>query len=163
MQESNVTEKTYVQPLWFSVLRIFLGLYLLWKGIVFIRDTTLLEQLIERTGVGVFSQNSSTLSFVVAYLSLLCGLFIATGLFTKLSSVIQIPILIVAVFFVNINRIDTSAAELVLSIITLCLLIFFAIKGSGSLSADEFFRSYYKAGTEDGQTKKFFTADKNAY
>lgn len=155
MQETNVTEKTDVQPLWFSLLRILLGLILLWKGIVFIRDTALLEQLIERTGVGVFSSNSSTLSFVVSYLSLLCGLFIATGLWTKLSSIIQIPILIVAVFFVNLNRIESSSIELIISIVTLGLLIFFAFKGSGSLSADEFFRTYYKAGTEDGQTKQF--------
>ena len=155
MQETNVTEKTHIQPIWFSFLRIFLGLYLLWKGIVFIRDTALLEELINRTGVGVFSQNSSTLSFIVAYLSLLCGLFIACGLWTRVMSVIQIPILIVAVFFVNLNRIESGTMELIMSIITLGLLIFFAIKGSGSLSADEFFRSYYKAGTEDGQTAKF--------
>lgn len=155
MQETNVTEKTHIQPVWFSFLRMFLGLFLLWKGIVFIRDTALLEQLIDRTGVGVFSQNASTLSFMVAYLSLLCGLFIATGLWTKVMSVIQIPILIVAVFFVNLNRADSSTVELIMSIITLGLLIFFAIKGSGTLSADEFFRSYYKAGSEDGQTERF--------
>ncbi len=155
MQETNVTEKTHIQPIWFSLLRIFLGLFLLWKGIVFIRDTVLLEQLIERTGVGVFSQNASNLSFVVAYLSLLCGLFIATGLWTKIMATIQIPILIVAVFFVNLNRVDSSSVELIMSIVTLGLLIFFAIKGSGSISGDEFFRSYYKAGTEDGQTKRF--------
>lgn len=156
MQESNVTEKTQAQPLWFSFLRIFLGLYLIWKGIVFIRDTALLEELIQRTGVGVFSENSASLSFLVAYLSLLCGLFIASGLWTKISSLIQIPILIVAIFFVNIHRIDNGPFEMVMSVITLLLLIFFAIKGSGTLSADEFFRSYYKAGTEDGQTQKFF-------
>ena len=155
MQETNVTQKTHVQPIWFSFLRIFLGLFLLWKGIVFIRDTALLEQLIERTGVGVFSQNASNISFVVAYLSLLCGLFIATGLWTRIMSIIQIPILIVAVFFVNLNRMESSTVELIMSIITLVLLIFFAIKGSGSLSADEFFRSYYKAGGEDGQMKQF--------
>lgn len=155
MQETNVTQRTQVQPVWFSFLRIFLGLFLLWKGIVFIRDTALLEQLIERTGVGVFSQNSSNLSFVVAYLSLLCGLFIATGLWTRIMAIIQIPILIVAVFFVNITRMESGPVEVIMSIITLGLLIFFAIKGSGSLSADEFFRSYYKAGSEDGQTKRF--------
>lgn len=156
MQESNVTERTHIQPLWLSVLRIVLGLFLIWKGIVFVRDTALLQHLIEGTDVGVFSSNSSTLSFIVAYLTLLCGLFIATGLWTKASSIVQIPILIIAVFFVNIHRIDTSPVELVLSIITLGLLILFAIKGSGTLSADEFFRTYYKAGTEDGQTRRFF-------
>jgi uncharacterized membrane protein YphA (DoxX/SURF4 family) len=86
----------------------------------------------------------------------LCGLFILSGLFTRTCCIIQIPIVFIAVFFVNIQRIDKSTFELVLSIIVLILLVFFAIKGSGSLSADEFFRTYYKAGTEDGNTQKFF-------
>ncbi|MEO6812519.1 MAG: DoxX family membrane protein [Ginsengibacter sp.] len=156
MQETNVTGRTKVQPLWFTVLRVIVGFVLLWKGILFIRDTALLEQLIDRTGIGAFSQNSRVISFIVSYLSLLCGLFIATGLWTKASAIVQIPILIVAVFFVNIGRVENSNLELVLSIVTLLLLIFFAIKGSGTLSADEFFRTYYRAGSEDGQTKQFF-------
>ncbi|MEO9209943.1 MAG: hypothetical protein ABI208_02540, partial [Ginsengibacter sp.] len=90
------------------------------------------------------------------YLSVLCGLFIACGLWTKISSIVQIPILIIAVFFVNIHRIDSSSFELVLSLFTLILLFVFAVKGSGTLSADEFFQTYYKAGSEDGQTKRFF-------
>ena len=156
MVESPVTEKTTVQPVWLTILRIALGFILIWKGYVFIRHTSVLQSLIERTGIGVFSKNAEVLSFIVCYLSLLCGLFIATGLFTKTSSIVQIPILIVAVFFVNIRSVGESGFEFVLSIVTLLLLILFAIKGSGTLSADEFFRTYYKAGTEDGQTKRFF-------
>jgi uncharacterized membrane protein YphA (DoxX/SURF4 family) len=156
MVESPVTEKTTVQPVWLTILRIALGFILVWKGYVFIRHTSVLQSLIERTGIGVFSKNAEVLSFIVCYLSLLCGLFIATGLFTKTSSIVQIPILIVAVFFVNIRSVGESGFEFVLSIVTLLLLILFAIKGSGTLSADEFFRTYYKAGTEDGQTKRFF-------
>ena len=157
MFESPVTEKTNdKQPAWFSLLRFALGMILFWKGIVFIRDTELLKALISRTGIGVFSQNSEVLAFIVAYLSLLCGLFIACGLFTRTSSIIQIPILFIAVFFINIRNFENSTFEWILSIITLILLVFFAIKGSGALSADEFFRTYYKAGTEDGNTEKFF-------
>ena len=156
MQELNITGKTNVQPVWMTVLRIILGLILLWKGIVFIRDTTLLQQLIDRTGIGVFSTNSSVLAFIVAYLSLLCGLFIVAGLWTRISSIVQIPILIIAVFFVNMHGAAEYGFELFVSIVTLLLLIFFAVKGSGRLSADEFFRSYYKAGTESGQTEKLY-------
>jgi NADH:ubiquinone oxidoreductase subunit 3 (subunit A) len=47
----------------------------------------------------------------------------------------------------------TSTIELLLSIIVLLLLIVFVIKGSGAISADEYFRSYYKAGYESGHTK----------
>ena len=157
MQETNITGRTSVQPAWMTVLRIILGFILLWKGIVFIRDSALLEQLIDRTEIGVFSQNSSILSFIVSYLSLLCGLFITVGLFTRISSIIQIPILIIAVFFVNMHGgVSQNSFELIVSIITLLLLILFAVKGSGTLSADEFFRTYYKAGTESGQTKRLY-------
>jgi putative oxidoreductase len=157
MIESPVTPETNIkQPAWFTLLRMLLGVILFWKGIVFIRDTELLKLLVQRTGVGVFSQNSEVITFIVAYLTLLCGLFIFCGLFTRVSSIIQIPIVLVAIFFVNIQRVDQSTFELVLSIIVLILLILFAIKGSGTISADEFFRTYYKAGTEEGNTERFF-------
>ena len=156
MVQSPVTEKTSLkQPAWLTLLRIALGFILFWKGIVFIRDTELLKLLIGHTGIGVFSKKSETLAFLVSYLSLLCGLFIACGLFTKTSSIVQIPILFIAVFFVNIKNIGETGFELALSIITMLLLILFAFKGSGALSADEYFRTYYKAGNEDGSTKRF--------
>ena len=162
MQQTNITEKTTVQPIWMTVLRIILGLILIWRGITFIRDTTLLQSLISRAGVEVFSSNSGAISFIVAYLSLLCGLFIGSGLFTRTSSIVQIPILIVAVIFVNISTGGTDAFELILSIITLGLLILFAIKGSGRLSADEYFRTYYKAGAQTGNTGRLFESEPDA-
>jgi putative oxidoreductase len=157
MLESPITEKTSVnQPAWLTLFRIILGLVLFWKGIVFIRDTAQLEQMIQQTRIGIFSQNSQILSFVISYLSLLCGLFILTGLFTRTSCLVQIPILLVAIFFVNAKNIGESGSELIVSIVVLAFLVLFAVKGSGTLSADEFFRTYYKAGTEDGQTDGFF-------
>ena len=157
MKETAITEKTSVsQPRWLTIVRIALGFILFWKGINFIRDTSLLQAMIEKTGIGLFDKNSSVIAFIITYLNLLGGLFIAVGLFTRTSSIIQIPILIGAVFFVNMKQAGNSGFELVLSIIVLVLLFIFAYKGSGSLSADEYFRSYYKAGSEDGNTKKFF-------
>lgn len=155
MIESPVTERTSLkQPAWLTVIRIILGLILFWKGIVFIRDTELLKSLIENTGIGAFSANAETLTFIIAYLTLLCGLFILTGLFTRTSSIVQIPILFIAIVFVNSKNIEQSTSELILSIVVFVLLILFAIKGSGTLSADEFFRTYYKAGTEKGNTDR---------
>jgi len=127
-------------PLWITILRIALGIILIWKGINFIQDTTELKSMIEQTGVGIFSQSADALSYVVSVLSLLCGFFITVGLFTKLSSIVQIPIIIVAIIFVNIKNIEHNSFELILTIIVLVLLIFFSIKGSGQLSADEYFR-----------------------
>lgn len=157
MKETVITEKTSAsQPRWLTIVRIVLGFILFWKGINFIRDTSLLQAMIEQTGIGMFDKNSSVIAFIITYINLLGGLFIAVGLFTKTSCIIQMPILIGAVFFVNMKQAANSGFELVLSIIVLVLLLIFAYKGSGSLSADEYFRSYYKAGSEDGNTKKFF-------
>ncbi|HET7117777.1 MAG TPA: DoxX family protein [Hanamia sp.] len=157
MKESVITEKTSInQPAWLTIFRVALGLILFWKAIVFIRNTTLLQSLIQNTGIGIFSKNSEALAFIVAYLTLLCGFFILSGLFTRISSIVQIPILFVAIFFVNSKSIDQGIFEIILSVVALFLLILFAIKGSGAISADEYFRSYYKAGEQDGNTSRFF-------
>jgi|SRR4029079_5588905 uncharacterized membrane protein YphA (DoxX/SURF4 family) len=137
---SETITKNSRRGIWLDVLRILLGLIIVYKAINFIRNTAVLKSLIEETGIGVFSQNSTVLSFVIAYLSLLFGVFITVGLFTRASSIILIPVLIVAVFFVNIKRMNYNAFEFILSVIALILLILFAIKGSGTLSADEYFR-----------------------
>ena len=135
-----------------TILRIVLGIILIWKGIVFIQDTAQLKSMIEQTGIGVFSQSSGALATVVSILSLLCGFFITVGLLTRISSIVQIPIVIVAIIFVNMKNIERDGFELILTIIVLLLLILFAIKGSGSLSADEYFR---RGAAVDKKTRYF--------
>ena len=158
MSEADITEKTSTsQPRWLTIVRIALGFILFWKGINFIRDSSNLQEMLQRMAIGVIDKNSEWIAFLITYLNLLGGLFIAVGLFTKTSCVVQIPILVGAVFFVNNKHgLNQSNSELILSVIVLILLILFSIKGSGVLSADEYFRSYYKAGSEEGNTKKFF-------
>ena len=152
----NLTEKTNnSQPKWLTILRIALGFILFWRGISFLRDTSNLQQLLQGMSIGMIDKNSQWIAFLITYVNLLGGLFITVGLFTKTSCIVQIPILIGAVFFVNTKSgLNQPASELILSAIVLILLVFFAIKGSGVVSADEYFRSYYKAGAEDGTTKK---------
>jgi uncharacterized membrane protein YphA (DoxX/SURF4 family) len=158
MKEADITEKTSVsQPRWLTIVRIALGLILFWKGINFMRDSSDLHLMLQRMSIGVVDKNSVWIEFLITYINLLGGLFIIVGLFTKTSSIILIPILISVVFFVNTRHgLNQSTFELVLSAIVLILLILFSIKGSGVLSADEYFRSYYKAGSEDGNMKKLF-------
>lgn len=113
--------------------------------------------MVSQTGVNIFDNNAQALTFIITYVNLLGGLFIATGLFTRWASILQIPILIGAIIFVNSKAgMNFSNYELILSIIVLILFVVFFYKGSGALSADEFYRSYFKAGTESGHTKKFF-------
>lgn len=158
MKDIDITEKASLgQPRWLTLVRIALGLILFWKGITFIHDSSDLTSMLRQMSIGAIHKNSGAIAFLIAYINLLGGLFITVGLFTKTSCMIQIPILIGAVFFVSTKQgLNQSTSELVLSSVVLILLIFFAIKGSGVLSADEYFRSYYKAGSEEGNTKKFF-------
>lgn len=149
MKQTDIsTTTTARRPAWLIALRVLLGLILIWKGIVFIRDTALLKSLIENTGIGTFSQSADTFSTIVSILTLLCGIFIILGFFTRIASIVQIPILLVAVFFVNLKNVDRSGFELALSIIVLILLILFAIKGSGVISADKYFGTGNKARVE---------------
>jgi uncharacterized membrane protein YphA (DoxX/SURF4 family) len=71
------------------------------------------------------------------------GLLIAAGLITRWAVAFQIPVLIGAVFFVNLPRGFTSInSELGFSIITLALLIFFFFYGSGNYSLDYYMKNH---------------------
>jgi putative oxidoreductase len=148
---------TNKQPVWLTLIRVVLGFILFWKGIQFIQDTSHLESLLQNSRFHFIDNNIRLLSYVIPFINLLGGLFIASGLFTRWTSLVQIPILIGAVVFSNMQGgMSFSNNDLVLSVITLILLIVFVIKGSGYISADEFFKTYYNAGTESGYTQNFF-------
>jgi putative oxidoreductase len=143
-------------PAWLTFFRIILGLILVAKGISFLYDSTSLETMVHNNGWDMFNSNAQTMAAIITYANLLGGVFIATGFITRWASVVQIPILIGAVIYNMQEGISFSNPELLLSGITLILLIVFVVKGSGPISADEFFRSYTFAGQEKGHTKKFF-------
>ena len=138
---------------WLTFLRIALGVILTWKGISFLRATSALKSLIEQTGVGIFTPYAGAFSLAVTMLTLLCGFFILVGLFTRVAAAVQIPIVLVAILFVNIKNIERNGFELILTIVVLLLLILFVIKGSGTLSADEYFR---RGAAADKDPSRFF-------
>jgi putative oxidoreductase len=140
MTNAILDNRVISQPSFYTILRIVGGIILLYKSYNFIRNSVAAETKIEETGIAMFSQNAEVLALVITCLSLLCGFFITVGLFTRAAAIIQIPILIVAVFFINIRQLGNNSFEFVLSIVMLLLLILFAIKGSGPFSAEEYFR-----------------------
>lgn len=141
MVKTIVAEKPGTRKIsWYLILRVVLGLILIYKATIFIRNATIAQTLIERTGLGFFSKNAQGFSLAVTYLSMLCGAFIVVGLLTRIASIIQIPIVLVAVFFINMKNIGESGVELLLSVFTLFLLFLFAVKGSTPPSLDNYFR-----------------------
>jgi putative oxidoreductase len=68
------------------------------------------------------------------------GIMIALGILTRFSSIIQIPIVLGAVF-VNDQLLSPINTQLWFSIVALILLVIFMIIGSGPLSLDRYFGS----------------------
>ena len=123
-------------PKWLDIIRIALGLYLCYKGVDFLRNNSNLIALMKNRSP--FSEFVIILiGHYVAFAHMIGGLFLTIGMFTRAACLIQIPILLGAIIFVNINATrDTFSpySELSLSIIILLLLIYFLIIGNGPLS-----------------------------
>lgn len=133
------------QPRWLTLLRMALGAMLFIKGIAFISDSSRLETLLQ--GTRLAGTNTTLLAGIITWANLLSGFFIIIGLMTRYLCLLQIPILLGAIFLVNLPHFTmTNGSELALSVLTFILLIVFLIEGSGRISADEYFRTYYKAG-----------------
>lgn len=127
---------------WLDVVRIVLGLIILLKGIAFVSNVEALQALFVQNSVYSFSGLiAMSLTHVIAFAHLVGGVLIIMGLVTRFAVVIQIPILLGAVFFVNLAKgFSPLNSELWLSVIVLMLLILFWIVGSGPYSVDHWMK-----------------------
>jgi putative oxidoreductase len=126
-------------PKVWDILRIILGIFLLLKGVAFMENTAELKGIIEGQDAVTFS--SSALVAVVYYVTfahMVGGAMIALGILTRLSSVIQLPIVFAAVF-VNDMLLSPINTQLWFSVVALALLLIFIVIGSGPLSLDRYF------------------------
>jgi uncharacterized membrane protein YphA (DoxX/SURF4 family) len=119
-------------PRWMDIVRIALGIFLVYKGIDFLRNMSDL--------VTFMSINTSFSSFVyilfghlIVFAHIMGGIFIALGTMTRAACLMQIPILLGAIFLVNLPG-ARPYSELLISIVVLLLLIYFLIAGNGPLS-----------------------------
>ncbi len=127
-------------PAWLDAVRIVLGSFLFVKGIGFISDTARLKQLVEGVRLDLVPVMGV---HYVAFSHIFGGFLIALGVMTRMASILQIPILLIAVFFVNIrNGFSYLNSELWLSVLTLMLVMMFSVIGSGRVSVDEWMRKH---------------------
>ncbi len=121
-------------PKWMDYIRIALGLFLCFKGINFLRNISLLHDLMaNKLSFGSFAV--IMLGHYVVFAHLLGGICLILGVLTRAACLIQIPILIGAVILVNFSGdVWRPYSEMVISIIVLLLLIYFLIAGNGPLS-----------------------------
>ena len=121
------------------LLRAALGIALVSKGISFISDIMSLKALLAGSSFGFLPD---WIALVITWIHLLCGFMITIGLFTRLSALIQIPILIGAVIINLSMGIFTPGSELVFSMLVLVLLVFFLFEGGGEFSVDEYIKKH---------------------
>ncbi len=121
-------------PKWMDIVRIALGIFLCYKGVDFLLNMSKLINLMSnRTSFGSFIYILAGQYVVFAHI--LGGIFLILGLFTRFACIIQIPILIGAIIFVNSSRdMLQPYSELILSVLVLILLLYFLVAGNGPWS-----------------------------
>lgn len=114
----------------YSCIRIFLGFALFIRGLLFIINPEALTKL-------AGSEQNFWLFAYVAVGHLIGGFLLGIGFFTRLASLIQIPILLGAIFIFHLKQgLLTSGQSLEISVLVLFLLIIFFLFGGGVLSID---------------------------
>lgn len=127
-------------PRWVDYIRIALGLFLIYKGIDFLRNMGDMMNLVNASSTSFGSFKTVVAGHIVVVLHIMGGILIAIGLFTRLACLVNIPILLGAVLFINLSSsLQQPVSELVISIVVLALLIYFLIVGNGPLSYEKMY------------------------
>ena len=127
-------------PRWVDYIRIALGLFLIYKGVHFLANTGQMMSLMKSTNISFGSFTNIVLVHMVVVLHIMGGILIAIGLLTRLACLVQIPVLLTAVLFVNLSgNLQQPLSELIVSLIVLLLLIYFLIIGNGPLSYEKMY------------------------
>ena len=124
------------RPGFLDLFRFALGAFITYKGLYFITHMSQLEMT--ASGINVYFAGM-TLSHYVVFAHILGGPLIFFGLYTRIVCLIQLPILIGAVFMVNAPKGFLSIGqhmELWISIVVLIGLLIFMVFGAGSYSID---------------------------
>ncbi len=129
-------------PHWVVIVRIVLGICLIYKGIDFIQHKDQLDAVF--AGTKTIKKFVWVISFL-PWVHIIGGIMILIGLLTRFMALIQIPIVLGAVVFVNIrdsvgDGVKQGESELPFSFLILVLVIVFFIEGGGYMSLDNYIR-----------------------
>lgn len=122
-----------------DLIRIYLGVGLILKAIFFMANRTELMALMDESARSWFAPAAIAHYIIIAHL--VGGFLLIVGLFTRAAALIQIPILLGAVFFVHLPRMVTLGMreDVEFSALTLFLLMVIFLYGAGKFSLDYYF------------------------
>lgn len=120
-----------------DTIRIYLGFGLILKAVFFVYHMDYLLRLTQFTGSTWFAPTIVAHYIVMAHF---CGgVCLVLGLFTRLAAILQLPILIAAIFYVHMPTMYTSVEarqSVEFSALVLLLLALISVYGAGRLSLD---------------------------
>lgn len=121
-------------PQWLDILRIALGIFLCYKGVEFLTNMgTMLSLMTSKMSFGSFT--AVLMSNYISFAHILGGILLILGVLTRFACILQIPIMIGAIFFINASPdMYRPFSQLLLAIVVLLLLICFLIVGNGRLA-----------------------------
>lgn len=125
-------------PKWLDFVRIALGLFLLLKGVEFADNMNKLLNLMSNLPFGNFMM--IMMAHYVLFAHMLGGVLLATGLLSRFACIIQIPVLLTAIF----TNVFDQFSQLAIAVVILALLIYFLVIGSGRWSLDFYVNKEYE-------------------
>lgn len=115
----------------FDLIRIYLGVGLAVRGVLFMLDPSWVGTLLDGAAIGAFWPR------VVAFGHLVGGVLLAVGLFTRLAAAVQIFPVLGAVVLLHLRQdLATENQSLEFSALVLVMLAFFGCFGAGEWSLD---------------------------
>lgn len=118
-----------------DLVRIYLGLGLLTRGIVFLADPSSYTALLPGGAESPFA--TFALVHYVGLSHLAGGLLLMVGMLTRLAALVQIPVLAGAAFLVHLPATGPFGQAFALAGFVLALLVVFAVWGGGPWSLDQ--------------------------
>ncbi|MBV8253751.1 MAG: DoxX family protein [Chitinophaga sp.] len=146
-------------PKWLSFVRMALGGFLMYVGVLFVMNRDALTAMI--TDHPALTAVAFYIAHYIVFVHIVGGLFIASGLYTRFASALNLPILLGALFFVHSRTgLFQVYPVLGLSLLVLLLLALFLVEGSGPISVDDYMRRHpekkhsrhYTAGIKDDES-----------
>ncbi len=121
----------------FDLLRIYLGVGLFTKGVLFASNPDLLPSLLHDGSH--FSATSAMIAHYVVGAHLAGGVLLVLGLFTRMAALVQLPILFGAVFVVHAREgLFSRGQNLEFALLVLFLLVLTVVHGGGRWSLDHY-------------------------
>ena len=116
----------------FDLIRIYLGLGLAVRGVLFMLDPTWIGNMLQQTGETQIAPRLIALGHMAG------GALLGLGLFTRLAAAIQVlPVLGAVILLHSREDLASQNQSLEFSVLVLVMLVFFACFGAGQWSLDQ--------------------------